>query len=67
LKPGYNQFSVSGLTTGTVTTTVTTAAGAAVLSGSGPLPVSHIFKLEVLLLMLVRLCQLPIYATTIFK
>lgn len=40
LVPGYNQYSVSGLTTGTVTTTVTDASGGTILSSSGPMAVS---------------------------
>ena len=38
--PGYNQFSVSGLAVGSVGVSVTDGSGgAAVVSGTGPLPV----------------------------
>lgn len=40
LVPGYNAYSVSGLTTGTVAVTVTdSASNAGVVSGTGPLAV----------------------------
>ena len=40
LVPGYNQYSVKGLTTGTVVVTVTdTSSNSKVVSGTGPLPV----------------------------
>ncbi len=43
LVPGYNQYSVSGLTAGNVTVTVTDSASISeVLSGTGPIPISFL-------------------------
>jgi hypothetical protein len=40
---GYNQYSVSGLTAGNVTVTVTDSASISeVLSGTGPIPISFL-------------------------
>lgn len=39
LVPGYNQYSVAGLTVGSVSVTVTDDTGATVVSGTGTLPV----------------------------
>lgn len=41
LAPGFNGFSFLGMTTGTVSVKVVNAAGTTIISGSGPIPVSH--------------------------
>lgn len=41
LSPGYNSFSATGLTTGTVAATVKDGSGNTVVSGTGPIDVAN--------------------------
>lgn len=41
LSPGFNGFSFLGMTTGSVSVEVVNSAGSTVISGTGPIAVSH--------------------------
>ncbi len=50
LIPSFNGFSFLGITTGIVSVEVVNSAGAIVISGSGPIAVSRMARIESMLL-----------------